>query len=242
MMMYVYNKHRMRVALLFSGQPRFVDGRSYRSIKEHLLDKYECTCFCHYWIDDKPMPVAPWSGLNMFMCDKNVGDMIKALYSPVACRGDPPLLATAVTQYTNTTSPITPYNLSSMYKSMHECWQLYEAHKDHAFDFYIRLRYDCVILAFPDLHAMHPDALYVADHHPNQPCLANNILCTGREAVMRTVMSIYHSLDNMAAHGVLINDEQCMFAHAKNHEIPVVKVPLCTMLVLLPTHFCFDMR
>tara|TARA_R100001163_G_C5068190_1_gene208135 strand:+ start:3376 stop:3552 length:177 start_codon:yes stop_codon:yes gene_type:complete len=58
----------MKIALQFSGQPRFIEDKiCYISIKNNILDKYDCDVFCHFWWDENPdllYDAAPWSNLN----------------------------------------------------------------------------------------------------------------------------------------------------------------------------------
>ena len=42
----------MKVALLMSGQPRYVDDtRPFLFFKENVIDKYDTDVYCHGWFD-----------------------------------------------------------------------------------------------------------------------------------------------------------------------------------------------
>ena len=53
----------MKVALLLSGQPRFIDDhRPFLFFKENIIDVYDVDVYCHAWFNnDNRYQVSPWS-------------------------------------------------------------------------------------------------------------------------------------------------------------------------------------
>ena len=63
---------RLKVALLFSGQPRYLDNPYPRSShKKHIIDRYDTDVFCHTWWDkeNECYPVGSWSTISK--CDSS---------------------------------------------------------------------------------------------------------------------------------------------------------------------------
>ena len=57
----------MKVALLFYGQPRYVDNEEvYNSYKSNILDKYDTDVFCHTWWSEteKEYDYSSWSKIS----------------------------------------------------------------------------------------------------------------------------------------------------------------------------------
>jgi len=215
---------KFKVALLFSGQPRFIE-KAYPSIKEHLLDKYDCSVFCHYWFDDKPMKTGNWSGnLPSFTCKNDTEKIINELYKPYAYQLDKPIEDNEVQKIffeCNPSSPLTPYNMTSYYKSMYISSQLLEK-SNLDFDFYVKLRYDMIIYDFPNLEDLNEDVLYYDDYHGPIPRLIPTayFLTRNKEIIMKT-LDIYNNLLNICKTALRFNDEELMHEHVTKCNIPV---------------------
>ena len=88
----------MKIAICFSGQPRFVD-ECHEAIKTNLIDAnghHQVDVFVHTWfseeICEKPLYTTDFSSFSGgAKIKRNVIERIKELYSPVALRFDEPL-------------------------------------------------------------------------------------------------------------------------------------------------------
>jgi hypothetical protein len=83
--------NKLKIALVFSGQPRFVSGPSYESIKSNLLDKYDCDVYAHFWISNsKGNGFLDNTNPNINKINKNIDDF-KRLYKPIDIQIDTPI-------------------------------------------------------------------------------------------------------------------------------------------------------
>ncbi len=219
----------MKIALLLSGQPRFVDGAGYKTIKEKILDVYDCDVFCHFWWNPEggTFITAPWSTLGDLPIPTDAETQIRELYSPKRMKWDKPLLPSEVKSgYTRTTAPTTPYNLQSMYTSMQRSHQLMEQEvaEGQKYDLVIRLRYDAILTAFPDLNTLQRNRLYEIDYSQFHTNLANNGVIMSYE-ISKIFMNIISYMDFLYQKGTLLNDEQLITALVKYKKIPYTILP-----------------
>lgn len=178
---------RLRVALLFSGQPRCVDGLSYQAFKTCLLDRYDVDVYAQFWGDIESNKSTGTTAANL--------ERFKELYAPKAIRVDPPLRADEfplsflqphspepLTQDTllTLTSDNWAYwvrNCVSMYTSMGRVYELFKTESSGDYDWIIRTRTDCVLLRCPDLAALERNYLYAPQWHSlAQGVLVNHAL------------------------------------------------------------------
>jgi hypothetical protein len=176
----------LKVALLFSGQPRCVDGLSYQSFKTCLLDRYDVDVFAHFWGDIDSKKSTRTTSANL--------DRFTELYAPKAIRVDPPLRAAefplaflqarspvpltpeTILDLTSSESAYWARNCVSMYTSMGRVYDVFKAHGGE-YDWMIRARTDCVLLRCPDLEALERNYLYAPQWHPlAQAALVNHAL------------------------------------------------------------------
>lgn len=83
----------------------------------------------------------------------------------------------------------------------------------------IRLRYDAILTAFPDLINWHQDFLYGIDYSAFHNNIGNNGLIMSPE-IAQTFMNIYDHMDELYNLGVLFNDEQLVTALVITKKIP----------------------
>ena len=175
-----------RVAVLFSGQPRCVDGLAYQAFKTCLLDRYTVDVFAHFWGDVESTKSSGTASANL--------DRFKELYAPKAIRVDPPLRADefplaflqphsseVLTHDTLLTLPSSNWaswvrNCVSMYTSMGRVYELFKAHGGE-YDWIVRTRTDCVLLRCPQLESLEPGHLYAPQWHGlTQDVIVNHAL------------------------------------------------------------------
>lgn len=238
-----------KVAILLIGQPRYLTGKSYRSIKKFLIDKYDCTFFCHYWYDDKnSLSISNWSGMHPEVkCDINTENIIRDLYNPIVYKFDTPLeekeeILARYKKY-NTSKYDTPYNLMSLYKSMKICSRLYKENNTDKFDFFVKLRYDGVLTSFPDLenYSYSEDVILLEHHHGENPLLALNTFVCKNEKTFLSVFDIYDYFDIICEKSPRINDEEFMWEYFNLLKIPFIKVPKNVLYTALIQELNYDM-
>jgi hypothetical protein len=177
---------RPRIAILFSGQPRCVDGLSYQAFKTCLLDRYDVDVYAHFWGDIETDKSAGTATANL--------ERFKELYSPKAIRVDPPLRADEFPLpflQPHSPTPLTRENILtlkannwaywvrncvSMYTSMGRVYDLFKTHGGD-YDWIIRTRTDCVLLRCPDLANLERNYLYAPQWHGRtQDVIVNHAL------------------------------------------------------------------
>ena len=171
---------KLKIAICISGQPRFVDGPQYNLLKFHILDRYDCDIFCHYWWNNEETEyeTSPWSNLGSVKAIKNTHEIIKKLYDPVAVEYDPVMEDNiAAEKYSDTSNIRTPYNLTSMYTSMKKVYKLLKSYVNSNgidYDYVIRYRYDGMVDFFPNLYLLSSNNLYFTNLLPNDGLVSNN--------------------------------------------------------------------
>ena len=237
----------MKVALLFSGQPRYVYSSAYLTIKSQLLDKYDCDVFVHCWWDGdttEKMVASPWSHTPQgFAPNGQELRHIQELYQPKRFITSPSLPRDSVPSYPRTHYPIVSYNLTSMYTSMKRVWeqcQDYEQQTNQTYDVYMRIRFDDILVRVPDLSTLPPSSIFFIDHTPDRPVLTNHfVMSTSREAMDR-LMNVVSQLQWLADHTTIyINDEEIigyvfLLASDKLPDVNVVKLPMAVCKCELP--------
>jgi hypothetical protein len=239
----------IKVAVLLIGQPRYLTGKSYRSIKNFLIDKYDCTFYCHYWYDENNnLSISNWSRQNPDVkCDKNTENIIKELYNPIVYKYDEPFdkeeILNKYKNY-NTSQKDTPYNIMSLYKSMKICSTLYKNDKNEKnYDFFVKLRYDGVIMSFPDLnnYKYNENDIIISNYHYGKPLLDLNTFVCKNEKTFLSIFDIYDYYDIICETAPAINDEEFMWEYFKLFKIPFVKVSEDILITALIQHFNYDM-
>jgi hypothetical protein len=175
---------KKRVALILSGQPRFVDLGW--SSKSHLrvLRQHEVEVFGHMWFDDlnQNQETAPWSGLGSIAMPAKASEIVKRQYPGGIFLIEPPRkfdVAEIADRIKLGADPDWPYldrelgnlhNTASHIFSLHKAIELAMAHHTvRPFDYFVVSRYDSVLGVFPTLRKLKTDTLYLSDHHDRFP-------------------------------------------------------------------------
>lgn len=154
----------MKIALVFSGQPRFVDSISYVSIYDKLLSKYDCDVYAHFWFSSDPNTIyetAPWSTLGNIQFSPNaINDFIE-LYKPIKIIYEEPYDDSKLVNrsYDRVNHIREPYNTRSMFISHQKAYRLID--DVSKYDFIIRIRTDDIIYTIPDLNTLDTSKNYV---------------------------------------------------------------------------------
>lgn len=208
---------RLRIALIFSGQPRCIDGLAYESFKTCILDRYDVDVYAHFWSDVDSTKSSGTTAENI--------KLFRRLYKPKAIRTDPPLRGHEYPlQFIQraTTLPISHYNVLdmtdyhacilrncvSMYESMHRSYELCKA-SGETYDWILRARTDAVLLRCPELGALNPNYLYSPQWHSLNDGNMVNIVLIVPPSIAEAVFSIRKTIETLAG----VSDEWFIFNH-----------------------------
>jgi hypothetical protein len=155
----------MKLALLFSGQPRFINSASYDSIKRNFLEKYDCDVYAHFWFSPDPTTVyetSEWSTLGNLTFPTDTIDVFTSLYSPKAISYDPPPKESEIVlrPYPKVSNQRTPYNFLCLNESQKKVYQLVQTPEQYTFIIWIRS--DSYIYRLPDITEWNPSSIYLA--------------------------------------------------------------------------------
>lgn len=175
----------MKVALLFFGQPRFIDNDQIERVyKETIIDKYETDVFCHTWwkkTEDVEYDYSSWSRISKCPIPNNALELIEQKYNPKILKWEEPKIfefPPKTKQYVNLNytgkHPEGHWNeknysniMSQLYsiKSVSEIVDEYQKN----YDWIVLARYDTILVNFPDLNVCDPSKFYLPGHHPRFP-------------------------------------------------------------------------
>ena len=209
----------MRVALLFSGQPRTVDGITFESIKATFLSRYQVDVYAHFWryVDlDKAVSTAA----------DNI-EKFKNQYSPKATATDRPLTES---EYPPNAITSLQKNSYSMYVSMKRVYELFEATNENiAYDWIVRIRVDSVIYRCPNLTTLPRGYIYAPKWHDNPELVVNHTIIMSPEHAKRffSIPDTFRQIDGPS-------DEHYVYAHLKLHNMTQFLSPL-SMNIFYPT-------
>lgn len=177
-------RKKLRVALVLSGQPRFVE-LGWSSLSHKLaLRGADVSVFGHVWFDPKCQfyETAPWSGLGALSMANNSIDLLKKQYPGIRLEVESPrkfdvseILAklpepsqVGVDDYIRQRENL-PNTASHCY-SIHQALRLAnEENRNKRFDLYVLSRYDSVLGVFPRLSKLVGGSLNLSDHHDSFP-------------------------------------------------------------------------
>ena len=204
----------MKVALLFFGQPRFIENTQVLNAYKNLIQKYGADVFCHVWYDESgTYETSTWTTINGCAVAKNAIDVIKQNYKPKAISVEPsrkfimppPAKQFIDAKFTNQREYWNEHNysciLSQLYsiQSVSRLFEQYENENDQKYDWILLMRYDCYVCGLPELN--HPelpqDKFYISDHHPNFPDLIfcySHRFCDWSSNVFDDVSSVYQTI------------------------------------------------
>lgn len=179
--------NKLKVALLFAGQPRFITNPyPFASHKREILDKYDVTTFSHCWFDKEATQFSynEWSRMDDCPVNPAAIDIIKEKYNPVLLHVDKPRDFALSEESRNIIDRAFPNNpvfnarnvgnaLSYLY-SLEEAVGLFEKFCEYTkevYDFIIISRFDSIVYRLPDLHSLNKETFYLSNHHPAFPDL-----------------------------------------------------------------------
>ena len=178
----------MKVALLFFGQPRYLDDdRAYNDYKRLILDRYDTDVYIHTWFDEAggKYDVSTWAQMhgakNAVILPDSI-ERLKKMYNPKVLVHEkpqkfvlPPECKAFVDEKFTDKHPEGHWNpgnysnIMSQLKTIQRVAQLYEETGDKH-DIIVLARLDTWLENFPDdLSALDPSKFYLAGHHNRFP-------------------------------------------------------------------------
>jgi hypothetical protein len=182
-----------KVALLFFGQPRFLNNpQVYWSYKK-LIDSFDCTAFCHTWISKDPYETSTWTGLESIPVDDDAIRKINFLYKPVRLAADDPVIFDF--KNNNVTKEAEKYlgenfneknftnTLSQHYSISAVTSLVYPESIKNMFDVFVYCRFDMIFEnVYEYLKANHidDDMIVIPNNHRNFP---DTVMLAGKETL-----------------------------------------------------------
>lgn len=204
----------MKVALLFFGQPRFIENTQVLNTYKNLIKRYDADVFCHVWWEDSGVfETATHSTLNGCAVSKNAIDIIKENYKPKVIDVEQSRKFSMPIQvkhfldakFTNRFEHWNERNygcvLSQLYsiQSVSRLFEKYEKENNQKYDWIILARFDGLVKSMPILDDVRlpKNKFYLSNHHMNFPdllfCYARRF-CVWSSNVFDDVDSIYQTI------------------------------------------------
>lgn len=212
--------YKSKIALVFTGQPRFVNSKSYESIKKHLLKKYDCHVYAHFWkSQSKGYANADDISFNKDIIVDNV-EIFKQLYKPIEILFEERLIEADVVKkaYDNTFNITTPYKTISYMTSNKKAFSLI---KDiNKYKYIIRLRTDLFIGDMPDLTTASKDNILMtlSDGHDETYKYYDNLLIFPPKYAGYYMNGI-DILDELYDSGTIMNNEEILHSILKKYDL-----------------------
>jgi hypothetical protein len=181
----------MKVALLFFGQPRFVDNPEIEKVyKESIIDKYDTDVFAHAWWEneEKEYDYSSWSKINRCPIPPNALELICQKYNPTILSHHPQrtfelppdALAYIDEKFTGKHPDGNHWNHKNYSNVMSQLWsikcvsEIFDEYRklpdlNATYDWVVLARYDTILLNFPNLEECNPNKFYLPGHHPRFP-------------------------------------------------------------------------
>lgn len=178
----------MKVALLFFGQPRYLDDdRAYNDYKRLIIDRYDTDVYIHTWFDEAggKYDVSTWAQMhgakNAVILPDSI-ERLERMYNPKVLVHEKPqkfelpseCKAFVDEKFTDKHpeghwNPGNYSNIMSQLKTIQRVAQLYEETGDKH-DIIVLARLDTWLENFPDdLSALDPSKFYLPGHHNRFP-------------------------------------------------------------------------
>ncbi len=148
----------MKVALLFSGLPRYWDN-TYKYYFDNLISKYQVDVYAHFWVENGQK-----SDFELFYHPKSIKydtfDLHKECNNLLISPNDLPY------QITHSAT-----NMISYFSSLFKCIEMIE---DEQYDFTIRARTDFALNLTPDFRSYNPSFIYIPSDYINKGIFGND--------------------------------------------------------------------
>lgn len=184
---------KIRVAVLFFGQPRYVDSGLAALSHKFALRKYKVKYFGHTWFDPSNLVVetAAWTGSNWTEISPKAISSIKKHFRNIRLQVESPRVFSGTNLLKSVNIVDKPSailkkeidnlpNILSQFYSLSKAFSGIEEELNN-FDFLIVSRFDNFIWRIPNLRKLDPQLISISNHHPKFPDLIflskpNNLL------------------------------------------------------------------
>lgn len=217
----------MKIALVFSGQPRFIDGISYNSIKKIFLDKYDCDVYAHFWFSQDistSYETAPWSTLGNISFPSDTLDTFNKLYNPVKLSFDEPLVHDdKYKKYTKSHSH-SGYLIHSMYTSMQKAYKLID--NINQYDYIIKIRPDIIFDISLDLNSIDRNSIHAIQIRNYPDILYNDTFTIVPPDISNYFFNIIDYIDTYYNSGILCNAEEIFTKHLTSSKYTINNIDM----------------
>jgi hypothetical protein len=218
---------KLKIALVFYGQPRISNIESYNSIKEKLLDIYDCDVYIHTWwskedyLNNISYIKSPWSQAKDLQVKDNIDEILKEMYNPKVLKCEKIKDFMEVSDILKRV-PNAYNNISQMY-TINEASKLIENYEQY--DFIIKLRLDIVLYKIPKLEELNMDKTHVIDTHVGREVFNDNIWILSIKHIK--LFNMFDKKDQYYEEIGTLNIEGILCHHAKKIGIykDIIKVP-----------------
>lgn len=179
--MFTDKENNVRLAVLFYGQPRFINNvMTFLHNKHTIYDKYKTDFFVHTWFDkeQKSFDVSTWSNITNCYVEPNTIEIINNLYKPLVFNYEKPknfqfnvLLKKFIDDnfYYNSKN----YNnllshLNSIQKVSRD-FNHYVNYNKIKYDFILLNRFDSFVTGVPELINLDRQKFYIPNNHSRFP-------------------------------------------------------------------------
>lgn len=217
----------MKVALMFSGQPRNVVKTYEQHIKPNLLEPnkhHDIDIFVHIWYNSSDVGKSYLSAIDTVVSapaeSTVIGDICR-LYDPVTLEYTKQIQFDERDYNTNKYPFIKPFSsLSKMFSNriVMNSVKNYSLAHDISYDLIVSGRFDWGFQSPILLDAQREHGLHYVGNNPHG---VNVGWCSGNMFVMDTYCDLFENVDNLFRQGVPFCDEILAEAHMKSHNIPV---------------------
>ena len=218
---------KLKIALVFYGQPRISNIESYNSIKEKLLDVYNCDVYIHTWWSKEDYKnnifymKSPWSQAADLKVKDNIDELLEKLYKPKVLKCEKIKDFMEVSDKLKLVS--NAYNNISQMYTINEAGNLIENHEQY--DFIIKLRLDIVLYKIPKLEELDKNKTYVIDTHVGREVFNDNIWILSTKHFK--LFNMFKFKDQYYEEINTLNMEEILCHHAKKIDMytDIVKIP-----------------
>lgn len=219
--------YKPKIALCISGHLRTFDS-NFKTVKEHILDKFDCDTFIHTW-DTLGLSYRPGdSNLHIADTHKHL-HTINQLYSPkkiVIEKAKHFNITPLMHQRCNEHRDI--HGILAMFYKIEECNKLrqeYELENNFKYDFVIRFRGDLW------LEELFPIDNRITSNHLYLPIYGNfggacDQMAFGSPDVMDKYCSMYSNVEKCLKAGCWVNPEKLLLFHLETQNVPIAKAPI----------------
>lgn len=196
----------MKVALLFFGQPRFLDNKlTFESHKNNILNKYDTDVFCHTWWspDQNSYNVSSWSNINSCFSDSNSIIKIIEMYKPKVLQFQESINFSTYNKHNfenviknHKWAFVNKNNILSHLYSFSKVGEIIEEYVNNTnakYDFVVVSRLDAHILKFPNLQELNYNKFYLPNHHDKFP---DNLFVFGYDFIK--FLNIFQNIEELS--------------------------------------------